>query len=348
MGKSRVMIVGGGPAGCAAAYTLAKKSVDVTVFERGQPAKDKACGDALVSSAVKLLGLFGISEDRIMALGGHGVNLVDMYLDNVLIRHAEYKNNVGWVIPRAVIDQEIRNITAKYASFQYETTVTDLVVEPTGSLGLSLEYKDGRSDQVGCDAVILATGAKNRLSNKLGIHGKPNKSFAVSVYAEIPRLDALIFEFVDSCKPGYRWIFPVSGKMANVGVCILGEKPEANLRLLGEELLKEHHALKRGRWRGGWGPLWSRLGRYWHHPSGVVSCGDAAGLISPYGGEGMTAALRSGEQAGETISDYLLGNRDLHKLEEYSQWVIKHFSHEYRLTPSIQTWNNLCGISLKP
>jgi 2-polyprenyl-6-methoxyphenol hydroxylase-like FAD-dependent oxidoreductase len=125
---------------------------------------------------------------------------------------------------------------------------------------------------------------------------------------------------------------------------VLDEKPKANLRSLGEELLKDHHAKPLGRWRGGWGPLWSGLGQYWHHPSGVVSCGDAAGLINPYSGEGMTAALRSGEQAGKAISDYLLGNHDPRKLNEYSHWIIEHFSRQYRLTPLWQHWNILCGI----
>jgi flavin-dependent dehydrogenase len=184
----------------------------------------------------------------------------------------------------------------------------------------------------------------NQLSKKLGIDGRPYKAFAISVYAEIKQSDALVFQFVDLCKPGYRWIFPISEKIANVGVCVLDEKPKANLRSLGEEFLKDHQANPLGRWRGGWGPLWSGLGQYWHHPSGVVSCGDAAGLINPYVCEGMTAALRSGEQAGKAISAYLLGNRDPLKLEEYSKWITEHFSQQYRLTPSLQTWNNLCGI----
>ena len=344
MSISRVIIVGGGPAGCAAAYTLAKESINVTVFERGQPGKDKTCGDALVPSATELVGLFGINQERMKALGGYRYNRVNLYIDKLLIGQSEYKNKAGWVIPRAVIDQEIRNITAEYASFQYETCVTDLMIEPTGSLKLSLRYRDGTSNQIECDAVILATGSMNRLSKKLGIDGKPRKAFAISMYVEIQQPDALIFQFLDSCESGYRWIFPISEKVANVGVCVLNEKPKANLRLLGEEFLREHHANPLGRWRGGWGPLWSGVGQYWHHPSGVVSCGDAAGLINPYGGEGITAALRSGEQAGKAISSYLLGNRDPLKLEEYSKWIIEYFSRQYRLTPSLQTWNDLCGI----
>ena len=337
MNTPRVIIVGGGPAGCAAAYTLAKESISVTVFERGEFGKDKACGDALLPSAIELISLFGIDQDRLKALGGYRYDRVNLYVDKLFIRQSVYKNKAGWVIPRAVIDQEIRNITAECASFQYETCVTDLIIEPPGSLKLLLRYKDGTSNQIECSAVILATGAMNQLSKKLGIDGGPYKAFAVSVYAEIQQPDALVFQFVDSCEPGYRWIFPVSEKTANIGACVLNEKPKANLRSLGEELLKDHHAKPLGRWRGGWGPLWSGLGQYWNHTSGVVSCGDAAGLIHPNTGEGMTAALRSGEQAGKAISSYLLGNRDPLKLEEYSKWIIEHFSRQYRFTPSLQT-----------
>ena len=82
---------------------------------------------------------------------------------------------------------------------------------------------------------------------------------------------------------------------------MLNEKLKTNMKLLVEKFLEEHHANPLGKWRGGWGPLWSGLGQYWNHTSGVVSCGDAAGLIHPNTGEGMTAALRSGEQAGRGL-----------------------------------------------
>ena len=89
MSVSRAIIVGAGPAGCAAAYTLAKKSIDVTVFERGQPGKDKACGDALLPSAIELMSLFGIGQERIKALGGYRYYRVNLYVDELLVRQSE-------------------------------------------------------------------------------------------------------------------------------------------------------------------------------------------------------------------------------------------------------------------
>lgn len=341
MNTPRAIVVGAGPAGCAAAYTLAKESISVTVLERGQPGKDKTCGDALLPSAIELIGMFGIDRDRIKALGGHHSDRADIYVDKLLVRQSMYKNDSGWVIPRAVVDQEIRTVTAECSSFQYGTYVTDLIIKPPGNLILSIRYSNDTNGYIECDAVILATGSMNRLSKKLSIDGQPRKAFALSLYAEVQPADAHTFQFVDSRAPIYWWIFPISEKVANLGVCVLDEKLNVNIKLLAENFLKDHNANPIGKWRGGWGPLWSGLGQHWHHPVGVVSCGDAAGLINPHTGEGMTAALRSGKQAGEAISSYLLKNRDPSVLKEYSAWIIEYFSRQYRLMTSLKNWKDL-------
>lgn len=343
MNIPRVIVVGGGPAGCAAAYTLAKESINVTVLERGRPGKEKACGDALIPSAIELISLFGINQDRLKALGGYNFDRVNLFVDKLFVRQSVYKNQAGWIIPRSIIDQEIRDITARYASFQYATCVTDLIIEPRGSLKVSLVNKNGTNDEVGCDAVILATGSMNRLSKNFNIDGRPNRAFAISVYAEIQQSDAHVLQFIDSCYPLYWWIFPISDKVANIGVCVLHKKLKTNMKLLIEKFLEEHHANPLGKWRGGWGPLWSGLGHCWDHASGVVSCGDAAGLINPYTGEGMTAALRSGEQAGIAVSSYLRGNRASHELEEYSRWIFDHFGKQYRLAMPVN-----CTAGVEP
>ena len=51
----------------------------------------------------------------------------------------------------------------------------------------------------------------------------------------------------------------------------------------------------------------------------MVSCGDAAGLVDPISGEGLTAALVSGKRAGAAVASFLSGKPDA--LADYSRWV---------------------------
>ena len=55
-----VLVVGGGPAGAAAAYWLARHGHDVTVVERKTFPREKTCGDGLTPRAVKQLADMGL------------------------------------------------------------------------------------------------------------------------------------------------------------------------------------------------------------------------------------------------------------------------------------------------
>jgi flavin-dependent dehydrogenase len=57
-----VLIVGGGPAGAAAAYWLARQGHDVTIVERKTFPREKTCGDGLTPRAVHQLELMGLAE----------------------------------------------------------------------------------------------------------------------------------------------------------------------------------------------------------------------------------------------------------------------------------------------
>src|SRR5580704_4535452 len=59
MSNSDVVIIGGGPAGLAAAIAARQRNLSVTVVDGGQPPIDKACGEGLLpetQSALQALG----------------------------------------------------------------------------------------------------------------------------------------------------------------------------------------------------------------------------------------------------------------------------------------------------
>ncbi|MDP9072938.1 MAG: FAD-dependent oxidoreductase, partial [Actinomycetota bacterium] len=50
-----IVVVGGGPAGAAAAIALARVGRDVAVFDKARFPRDKCCGDGLTTAALRRL-----------------------------------------------------------------------------------------------------------------------------------------------------------------------------------------------------------------------------------------------------------------------------------------------------
>src|SRR5689334_7514260 len=56
----RVVVVGAGPAGSAAAITLARGGATVTVIDKATFPRDKCCGDGLTTGALRRLEHLGL------------------------------------------------------------------------------------------------------------------------------------------------------------------------------------------------------------------------------------------------------------------------------------------------
>ena len=68
-----VLIIGAGPAGSAAALTLARAGVDVLLADRCAFPRDKVCGDGLIADALTALNQLGLRTtvlDRARVLDG--------------------------------------------------------------------------------------------------------------------------------------------------------------------------------------------------------------------------------------------------------------------------------------
>lgn len=339
----RVAVIGAGPAGCAAACMLGKAGLNTFLLERGQPGKEKACGDALLPSAIKLLHRSGIDTDAIVFLGGHPFHRIDLYNHDSLLWQLEMDDISGWIIPRAILDQKLRDVAMHYATIWYGTSLTLMQHDRDSSWRLTLKRQAGSTDNFQCDAVVLATGSSDMFAKRWELSGEPALTASITGYVEREVPEAPIFQFMERYQPGYGWVFPLSEGRINIGVCTLAPHSTKHLRKFAEEYLKERGISVPCRWRGGGGPLWSGNGHSWHHASGIVSCGDAAGLVDPISGEGITAALISGEYAGRAVFLYLQEDKNARRLQEYSHWVREHFSNAYATTQERQIWGYLCG-----
>lgn len=71
-----VFIVGGGPAGLAAAIAARLKGFDVTVADAAQPPVDKACGEGLMPDSLAALRRLGISFDSDQSFLFRGIRFI--------------------------------------------------------------------------------------------------------------------------------------------------------------------------------------------------------------------------------------------------------------------------------
>ncbi len=152
-----------------------------------------------------------------------------------------------------------------------------------------------------------------------------------------------MFQFTPMGLPGYGWIFPLGGGQVNIGVCAAMRAP-TNLRERTVTYLERWQAVDRGPLRAGAGPMWSGQGTRWHHDGGLVSCGDAAGLVDPLTGEGIAPAMESGIRAASAISD-LLESGSGAPLSMYTTWVHDTFTRRYADTPVRRLWRYLNGAN---
>jgi flavin-dependent dehydrogenase len=310
---------------------LGHLGVSSVMFEAGGRFRDKSCGDGLVSKAVETLRAFGLSDDDLRRLNGRPFDEVELRLSDSTRGSVRVPHVGGWVIPRARLDQALRDAVSGSCDVRYGTVVRCIA---TDSAGVLIETSQPSRRVAYFDALIVAAGSNSKIAASFGLDGRPMRAVSFRAYipgSELP--DVPIIEFTESRPIGYTWRFPIA-EGANVGACRIGEPSlQALRRALASELDKVRSEGARPSVSGGVGLLWSGLATRWHHMAGIVSCGDSAGVVDPLTGEGISAALVSGRLAGEAIGQYMLNGRDPRALEEYSRRVRAYFAERYSPNP---------------
>ena len=308
MNQCDLLVIGGGPAGSAAAITAARAGLRVMLFDKGPHGRDKVCGDGLTPRAVAALDDLKIDLtqahriDGLRMIAGRKVRELSWPITDRFPAH-------GAVWPRHRFDMHLVDVAIDAgAEVRFETEAMPII-------------HNGRVTGVAAGGTtfaapltILAAGAQGAAAKVLGCERDLDEPFglAIRAYAPTPRHAERHLEACLSLRdeqgtpvPGYGWMFPAGDGTVNIGVGALSTmKGFKKLNL--NTLLDQYSASVRESWSLGayvdkpraWRLPMSSVKR---HGPGWLAVGDAAGFVNPMNGEGIDYGLESGMLAVERL-----------------------------------------------
>ncbi|MFQ6613445.1 MAG: NAD(P)/FAD-dependent oxidoreductase [Fidelibacterota bacterium] len=308
-----VIIVGAGPAGTAAAITLARGGEKVLIVDSAPFPREKACGDGLLPGALSILAELGVLP-KVLSGPGRSVAKIHVHAPSgatlTLGLKPQSPGRRFFITGRYDFDHLLLQQALHSGATILRDRVTDLLRKKEIITGVRVRNQ-GQPVTITARTVIGADGSASIVRRRLMGEPPPVDSIAIRAYLEPcpDPADAAHFFFHPDLFPGYAWVFPLSTTRVNIGLGLdLMRHRESSRKL--EERLKSflRHALPAS-WRLADAEIRSlKSGSYWFlalHPSpvagpGALLTGDAAGLMDPLSGEGIRNALRSGIIAGET------------------------------------------------
>ncbi|KAF8097602.1 hypothetical protein N665_0285s0033 [Sinapis alba] len=362
--KLRVAVIGGGPAGGAAAETLAQGGIETILIERKMD-NCKPCGGAIPLCMVGEFNLpLDIIDRRVTKMKMISPSNIAVDIGRTLKEH-EY---IG-MVRREVLDQYLRERAEKSGATVINGLFLKMDLPENWDTPYVLHYTeyDGKTGATGqkktmeVDAVIGADGANSRVAKSIGA-GDYDYAIAFQERIRIPDDKMTYYEDLaemyvgDDVSPDfYGWVFPKCDHVAvgtgtvthkgDIKKFQLATRNRAKDKILGGKIIRvEAHPIPEH-------PRPRRLSKR------VALVGDAAGYVTKCSGEGIYFAAKSGRMCAEAIVEgsqngkKMIDESDLRKyLEKWDKTYLPTYrvldvlqKVFYRSNPAREAFVEMCG-----
>ncbi|HEY0610943.1 MAG TPA: NAD(P)/FAD-dependent oxidoreductase [Chitinophaga sp.] len=308
-----VIIIGAGPAGSSCSLALRNAGLRVAIMDKHFFPRDKVCGDAIPGRAIKFL--HEIDPTLKDALSSFSEKLPTKrtvcYFKN---KELDFSWSLeAYTSTRMSFDNFLFSQVRQQPSFDVmEGVEVNDIIRTEQGYSVTIRNSDKHFN---CTMLIGADGTNGLSAKKLtGIqmNRKHHVAAVRAYYTGLADMEDTCTEIYFDKKylPGYFWIFPIQGGLANVGMGILSDdvvQKNLNVKKGFYDFIERSAVLRRkfrdakpaGLLQGCGLPLGSR----WVTMSGdhFLLTGDAACLIDPVSGDGIGNAVLSGKLAAEQV-----------------------------------------------
>ncbi|GHO82876.1 NAD(P)/FAD-dependent oxidoreductase [Dictyobacter formicarum] len=300
-----VLVVGGGPAGLAAAEAAAKRGVRTLVLERqneiGYPIHTSG------GSWIKDMQALGIPEHLY-----HPVKTVYFLTPHREVSF-QYNPAVACVVDiRGLYQHLAARAVAAGAELRVRHTVEQALLEQGRVIGVTAKTHVSERITVHADVTIDASGFSRHIGVRADMGGAFHRygfGAEYDLYAPNYPQDELFLIMGSAFAPqGYAWAFPRGNGRVRLGVGVIHPDNDEDARVYLDRIMHDIPQLAE-RFKGA-SPLEYHTGLF---PSegalpgfsrdGLLLAGDAGGHGSTLVGEGIRFAIYSGQMAGETAAE---------------------------------------------
>lgn len=311
--STKVLVIGGGPAGAMAARCLAEHGVDVLLLEKNMSFR-KPCGGGISLTAFDELGIpktpikRAVRSFRIVSPQGAQIDL-------------DLKGNHLAIVERQEFDAAMRKQAEASGARVMEGEFCGIINGRRHEITANIA---GSATAIVSEFVIAADGVNSRVRTALGI--KPARSFfTASEHIAGQHTDCCEFWFGASHAPlAYSWVFPADGGMSLGTGCF-----EPGKISLYFDKFKERKGIvtdKRRR-RIYRIPIWK--GDLYNKEK-IFFTGDSAGQVMPLTYEGIYYAMKAGQFAAQAVLEK--------KADNYRRIWTSSFQKRFRLMEKLRNY----------